>query len=302
MPVIRGYVNGTTAGQPGPGSSPDQRAKRGRITGWSAAAVRRHTRWLYAIAPEELIIDGTIGVALTLTLRDCPATPDDWERVRRAWVKRLQRLGVVRLHWVVEWQRRGVPHIHAAAYFPDDRSPEEWGALALWAWLEVAGAYGARPQSQTWNVIDGPLGWLQYLSKHAARGVSHYQRQGKPEGWDSTGRLWGYIGEWPVVEPWTIEAEWAAFHRLRRVVRLWRVSDARGALRAAMTPEEARAARRRITFARRMLACPDRALSRVRGVSEWIPLEQLERIVELLQQQGFEIATRQLLASAPAAA
>jgi len=247
-------------------------------------------------------MDGLIGIALTLTLRDCPPTPAEWERVRRAWVKRMQRLGAVRLHWVVEWQRRGVPHIHAAAYFAPDRSAVELGELALVGWLAVAGDYGARPQSQVWNVIDGPLGWLQYLSKHAARGVSHYQRQGKPAGWESTGRLWGYVGDWPVVEPWTVDAEWAAFWRLRRVVRLWRVADARAALRAATTPEEARSARRRITFARRMLACPDRALSRVRGVSEWIPLEQLERIVELLSTQGFAIATRDLLIAAPAAA
>lgn len=303
MPVIRGYVNGTTAGQPGPGSSPDQRSKRGRITGWTAAAVRRHTRWLYAVDAEGLSSDGLVGVSLTLTLLRTPDTPEEWDALRRAWIKAMQRAGVVRLHWVVEWQARRVPHMHLALYFPPEHDAEAWAAIAIVAWLQRAGEkYGAGFRAQYWNVIDGPLGWLQYLSKHAARGVAHYQRQGKPPGWETTGRLWGYIGDWPTVEPWTIDAEWAAFWRLRRVVRLWRLSDARSALRAAQTPQEARQARRRITFARRMLKSNDRSSSRVRGISEWVPLEQLERIVEELQRQGFAIATRDLLEHFPAAA
>jgi hypothetical protein len=303
MPVIRGYVNGTTAGQPGPGSSPDQRAKRGRITGWSPGAVRRHTRWLYAVDADGLVTaDDAVGVSLTLTLARCPETPEDWERLRTAWIKRMRRLGVVRLHWVVEWQARGVPHMHCAAYFTAEHGAETWATLALFAWLDVAAAHGAKPRAQHWNTIDGPLGWLQYLSKHAARGVAHYQRQGKPAGWETTGRLWGYVGEWPVVEPWTIDAEWAAFWRLRRIVRLWRIADARRALLAAQTPADARQARRRITYARRMLSCPDRALSRVRGISEWIPLEQLEQLVDELARQGLQIATRDLLSMAPASA
>ncbi len=267
--------------------------------------MRRHTRWLYAVNPEALSspADGLVGVSLTLTVARCPETPADWEALRRAWLKAVQRAGVVRLHWVVEWQARGVPHMHLALYCPSDRSAEEWGAIAIVAWLQRAGeTYGARVSGQDWNEIEGPLGWLQYLSKHAARGVAHYQRQGKPAAWENTGRLWGYTGDWPVVEPWTIDAEWAAFYRLRRVVRLWRTADARKALQAAKTPEEARKARRRITYARHMLRCPDRSLSPVRGVSEWIPLEQLERIVDELAAQGFAIATRDLLRNAPAAA
>jgi len=264
--------------------------------------VRRHTKWLYAVNAE-VLSEGLTGVSLTLTLAKCPETPAAWESLRRSWLEAMRRAGVVRLHWVVEWQRRGVPHLHLALYFPDTQDAEAWGAIAIVAWLQRAGeAYGARVSGQYWNTIDGPLGWLQYLSKHAARGVAHYQRQGRPAEWDHTGRLWGYVGDWPTVEPWTIDAEWAAYWRLRRVVRLWRVSDARKALRAAKTPQEARQARRRITYARRMLACSDRGLSRVRGVSEWIPLDQLERIVDELQRQGFDIRTRELLDVAPAAA
>lgn len=49
----------------------------------------------------------------------------------------------------------------------------------------VASAYGAGLRGQHARIIDGPVGWFQYLAKHAARGVKHYQRTADsiPEGW-----------------------------------------------------------------------------------------------------------------------
>lgn len=121
------------------------------------------------------------GVALTLTLRDCPPTADDWHKLRRAWEKRMVRAGMVRLHWVTEWQRRGVPHLHCAIWFPDAYDT----ITPTRAWVEVASAYGAGLRGQHARIIDGPVGWFQYLAKHAARGVKHYQRTADsiPEGW-----------------------------------------------------------------------------------------------------------------------
>ncbi|WP_425527867.1 rolling circle replication-associated protein, partial [Xylella fastidiosa] len=58
-----------------------------------------------------------VGLALTLTVRDCPATAQEWQRMRRAWEKRMKRAGMIRVHWVTEWQRRGVPHLHCAIWF-----------------------------------------------------------------------------------------------------------------------------------------------------------------------------------------
>ena len=283
MPVVTSYLNGSTAGTP-PGKNDHVRAKRGVVNGWSAAAVRRHTKWLYSVDHEALNGHGEIGFALTLTLRNCPPTSDEFHRLRRAWLDRLRRMGVGRLHWVIEWQRRGVPHMHCAVYFPGDegRDLEVLAALAIFAWTNVAEEYGALVQAQDWKGIDGPLGWSQYLSKHAARGAQHYQRQGKPEGWERTGRLWGYVGDWPVVEPSRLHMSTPAYHRYRRLVRAWRIADAR----RESDPEKRRS---RELYARRMLACPDPKLSAVRGVSEWTPEWVTLAFVGLLENEGHRV-------------
>nr|CRY96759.1 hypothetical protein [uncultured prokaryote] len=256
MPILQAYANGLTMGTAGRNDAP---VPRGKITGWTQAAVRRHTRWLYSIASADL--DG-YGYALTLTLRDTPPSALEWQAARRAWIERLRRRGMVRLHWVVEWQRRGTPHMHVAVYFPKPLTAVQQQVLLL-DWLAVAAAWKPGSTGQCVKEITGPLGWLQYLSKHAARGVKHYQRAGKPAGWETTGRLWGHLGEWPAVEPIRAEISKTEYHRFRRLVRSWRVADARA--HGLATGDW-----RRLTYARRMLSCSDPALSTVRGVSEWI--------------------------------
>lgn len=265
MPAVRAYANGLTMHMGGTGSH--TRTKRGVIVGWSPAAVRRHTRWLYAVDAPSLT---SYGWALTLTVRDCPPTSEAWTAVRRAWVMRVARMGAVRWHWVVEWQARGVPHMHCAVYLADGSAVA--GAELVRAWVDVCKDFGAAPGSQVAKRIDGATGWLQYLSKHAARGVKHYQRQGKPEGWEKTGRLWGYGGEWPILEPLEVPVSNAEFYRFRRLVRSWRVANARAAGASDGAWE-------RLTYARRMLKTSDPALSRYRGVSEWIPEDVAVRLL-----------------------
>lgn len=303
MPVIRGYVNGTSAGVGPRVVSMHERAKRDVVKGWTPGAVRRHTRWLYSVDAPALDQAGEVGVAVTLTLRDTPPDAVEWQRLRRSWQEGMQHAGAARVHWVVEWQRRGVPHLHTALYFDRDRMPagtssraealQQAGALAVFGWVTRAEEYGARPNAQHFDGIDGPLGWLQYLSKHAARGVRHYQRQGHPAGWDRSGRLWGHAGSWPLIEEqaWTVGMP--TFHRYRRLVRAWRIADARQALDDARTADQARQARARIRFARRMLACPDRRLGTVRGVSDWVPEAVQLRLLAQLEHEGHELVPRE---------
>lgn len=265
MPTLQAYKNGLSVGTAGHNSNPPP---RGKITGWTAAAVRRHTRWLYSINAPGL--DGH-GYALTLTVKHTPPDAASWHAARRAWIERLRRRGLTRLHWVVEWQRRGTPHMHVAVYFADELSSDQRRRL-LDDWLDCAAAWAPGWRSQNVKPITGPMGWLQYLSKHAARGVKHYQRAGKPAGWESTGRLWGHVGEWPEIEPLRVELTKAEYFRFRRLVRSWRVADAR----AAEDP-------RRIRYARRMLSCNERALSTVRGVSEWISEDVTVRLLDVVR-------------------
>lgn len=271
MPTGKLYRNGLTMGA---GGNPQPvGGKRGRVEGWTRAAVRRHTRWLYSVETNALT---GYGWSPTLTLRECPASPEEWTRLRDSYMKALRRSGLLlRAHWVVEWQRRKVPHLHLAVYLSGDISEADARALLVDTWVRLAARYGAGIKGQHLGRIDGPLGWLEYLSKHAARGVAHYQRAGKPEGWETTGRLWGYVGEWPTVEPVEVTLTRDEFYRFRRLVRSWRLADARAALATAPAgaagANARRAAKRRIVSARRMLSHPDRDLCRVRGVSEWIP-------------------------------
>lgn len=282
MPTVTSYRNGTTAGMAGGNPAP---VKRSTVKGWSSGAVRRHTKWLYSIDAPRLSGD---GYALTLTMKETPASAADFHAMRRAFLMRLDRMGAVRHHWIIEWQKRGTPHLHLAVYF-DQVNPETEQNPELPSrpesmiihWLAVAAPYGAQLRAQHYNSISGALGWLQYLSKHAARGVKHYQRQGSPAGWEKTGRLWGYGGSWPVDEPMKFDMSREAYWRYRRLVRAWTIADARKSGIAS-----------RMVFSRRMLSCPQPKLSAVRGVSGWVPEDLTLQFVALLESEGFEIVQK----------
>lgn len=283
MPKITVSRHGLTAAIP-PTMDPERKigGLRGIVGGWSQAATRRNTEFLRSI--DERKLTGA-GVALTLTLRECPPTSEEWHRLRTAWIKRMRRMGMVRLHWVTEWQRRGVPHLHCAIWFPD----AYWIGPPVEAWLEVAAEYGAGIRGQHGRIIDGPVGWFQYLSKHAARGVAHYQRskEGMPPEWQQrTGRVWGHVGEWPLQPKIEISLEgrdgdggWFVF---RRMVRAWRVADAR-AIKNGKLPSG-----HRISHARRMLKV-GRARSETRPVSEWISQDQARLMLEHLAGLGYGV-------------
>jgi hypothetical protein len=257
------------------GTGNHERSPRGEIKGWTAATARRHTLWLWQVAADEL---SGQGYAMTLTMRDTPATAEDFHRMRAAWLKRVARLGATRVHWVVEWQARGTPHLHAAIYFdlpPGDINTLH-GQIAV-AWLKVCDAAGieASWRSQDGKEIAGALGWLKYLAKHASRGANHYQRQGSPAGWEKTGRMWGHSGDWPVVEPVVIdELSNPEFWRVRRMLRNWARNQAAAA-----------GDWKRLRYLRRA-GRPDNAhQSRYQGVSEWIPEHVSLRLVDYLERE-----------------
>ena len=172
----------------------------------------------------------------------------------------------------------------------DKRHSTGPGSHVVAAWREVAGEYGVSLDAQFVTPITGPQGWLQYLSKHAARGVRHYQRQGMPPGWQTTGRLWGHssIG-WPTVEPVHGELSVAQGWRLRRLVRRYAIAAARSeALRYELAGQSRKAAGawRRVGYLRRMHKDNDRRRSSVRGWSEWVPGDVLLTMAEWAGWQG----------------
>lgn len=273
-------------------------ALRGDVNGWSAGAVRRNLKFLYSV--DERGLTGQ-GWALTLTVRDCPPSHRDWRRVVDLFLRQVRRtLGTIRAHWVTEWQRRGVPHLHMAIWLPDASPAPDVALVRLW--LHYAAAYRPGPKGQIAKPICGAVGWFQYVSKHAARGLAHYQRAAAnmPTQWAKSGRMWGTGGDWPIREPVKLQIDNQGYHVLRRWARAWRIADARAKhaeLRRKL--DEGRfeqtvlraylETRRRIPSARTMLRCPDPNLSRVRGISEWIGESLMLRMVAQLSRYGYPV-------------
>lgn len=270
MPTLKLYQNGTSVYMGGVGTH--IRAKRGEVVGWSKAAARRQTRWLWAVNSDDL---SGYGYAVTLTVLDTPESASDFHKLRRAYLWRLGQMGTIRVHWVIEWQERGAPHLHMAVYF--DRELSEWDmGMLVEHWVQVARDYGATWRAQEVKVITGHLGWLKYLAKHASRGVNHYQRLGHPETWDKTGRLWGHGGAWPVVEPYVLdELNNREFYRVRRLMRGWAYADARKAGDVG-----------RMRYLRRSWSTSSSKESRYLGAAEWIPDYVALRLVDYLEREA----------------
>lgn len=275
------YRNGLSAGIV-PRNPNRPHGRRDTVQGWSARSTRSNRVFLQSVDERQL---GGLGLALTLTVRDCPPSPQDWNRTRLAFVHRLRRLGLVRLHWLTEWQSRAVPHFHMAAFFDPAGAAADVGRLVesvTAAWLAVSQAFGSARQSQVVKPITDAVGWFQYQSKHASRGLSHYQRSPEkiPPRWRSrTGRVWGYVGEWPMAPVLRLAmfeedgGQWV----FRRICKRWRIADAR--CRGG----------RAVRYARRSLSHPRREVSAVRGVSEWIPQDVMLDLVSYLAAQGYRV-------------
>lgn len=271
-PQVTLYEQGMSLGKPG--NNKGKAGKRSTVGGWSVATTRRHVKFLRSIKPSDLT---GYGYAFTLTVSKAPDTPKEWADLRRAFIKRLERLGAIRIHWLTEWQRRGVPHLHGSVYLPDDGVMVSFDGLKMLVghpsaggaidghWLQLTSdKYGARRIGQHVMPIFDSLGWAKYIAKHSARGVSHYQRSAEniPPAWQSkTGRMWGYTGDWTIHAPMVFEfPSMRTYWRFRRVVRSWRIADARKQKDA-----------RRISSARQMLKHHNKDFSYMMGVSEWIP-------------------------------
>lgn len=282
MRTVKLYRHGATMGTP-PTNPNRKPPKRGKVQGWSISATRRNIQFLRSVVTETLNVDQDgqwlYGHTFTLTLRECPPDPQEWHRLRTALVKRLRRQGLVRLHWVTEWQRRGVPHLHGVAFSPN----QNFGQWIIGHWCSVAAEYGALPRAQhTLEVFDF-TGWAKYLAKHAARGVNHYQRSQEsvpPEWQGNTGRVWGHVGDWEITDPDKVAVDSSTYYRLRRLVRSWRKSDARDS-----------GCRFRIRSARTMLKANERALSEIRGISEWIPHDHMMALLNWAQAMPGDVST-----------
>lgn len=267
-----GFTIGTNSYEAG---AKRPRGERGAVGGWSHGSTSRNIAFLRSVDERELTGN---ALALTLTVKDCPPDSDLWHKIRRSFEHRLRRLGLIRMHWVIEWQRRGVPHLHCAAFF-DDSAPVMLPHIIVKSWCDLTADYGSSPFAQYVLPITDAMGWFMYVSKHAARGVAHYQRSPEniPKMWQrKTGRMWGKVGDWPILDKTDIFLSDAAFFALRRIVKGWRLADSRSSC-----------SRYRIVSARKYLQVPER-LSRVLGASEWMPEGSFLQALYFLKSSGYD--------------
>jgi len=258
---------------------------RGQIQGWSAGAARRNMRFLQSVMLDKL---PPMGLSITLTVKDCPASSKEWSRLTKGLVEFLLRHGATQLHWVTEWQRRGVPHLHGVAYF--EAMPDPFIQTKVIAyWLHATSHLGTLGRGQHVVPIEGSSGWFQYMSKHASRGHGHYQREKGtlPRSWQTTGQLWGKRGNWPVDEV-QVELTKRSWFLFRRVIKSYVIADARSQVLKAKRFGDAwsvRTATRRLVYARGMLRNNKRGMSEVRGLNEWLPWELSQLILDNVWQR-----------------
>lgn len=259
--------NGVSAGVAGPGRRPDDGgARRGDVVGWSVGAARRNTAWLQSVDGDGL---PPVGLALTLTMGGWPATSHEFHAARRAFLAAAAREGWVLQHWVVESTALGRPHLHLALYGGSARPSARWVLVLKWLRICDRRGWAVQDRAQTAEPITGLIGWLQYVSKHGSRGVSHYQRSTPVEGWETTGRLWGHTANWPTPPPLEYELSEAEFFRFRRLA----VAVTRSRMRARGMSTT------RVLRVGSQLRNPDPKISRRAGIGYWMDRDLADALV-----------------------
>lgn len=298
MPVIRILPGGGTLHFP-PARNVRPSAKRGTVASWSARAAARNTAFLRA-SPAAGYDDGD-AYAATLTYQACPDSHEILQSDRKQLLDRLRRMGAIRAHWVVEFTRKGTPHLHLTIWLP--RGTQDASARVTDHWLAITADRGTRRGMQPVKPLRAFGGWAAYVAKHAARGAEHYQRRrdSLPDGWKSTGRLWGRIGSWSLAEPRDVLLSDAQAYTLRRVARRLEMAATRRRAGTARTPrggptrsnaQRLRKAWAAFHSARRSLRLRTAAAGRVRGLSIWA---DPRRQAQLLRAVGYDQAACQKL-------
>jgi len=315
MAIINILPNGLTAGNPSTTGNPMPEKRKDTI-GWNYKVSARLKKWLYSVPTGSL--DG-FGYSFTLTVKDCPDTSDDWSTVRNSLIKRLFRTNCFRLQWLTEWQGRGVPHLHGVAYFSEEIDPD----LIKYHWSDLTAAkYGSKSFAQDVKPIHAIKGWLDYLAKHSARGAYHYQRSPEniPTGWEKTGRMWGYRGEWNTRTPMQFHIDSEGYYQFRRIVKNLRKSKVRERFKNQLTGlindngksmplgliknvshDRLNIVVRRFWHksifreykaSKVALQTNDEASGRMFGVSEWVDIDIAQRLIIWLGSQGYQVVQK----------
>lgn len=268
-----------------------QPPERTATKGWTVNVARRNEQRL-----QQIDFDAVEGVPAFVTLTMPSGQMGDVSAAMfHGWLKRwlqfMKRHGLRHYYWILEFQASGNPHLHVLAWLDHAWDAlETYRALRSWVGILNKSGVGARLQGQIWEnidvggelVVDGervpahPERVLMYLAKHAARGVAHYQRQieNMPDDWRyRSGRVWGHDRGLPLRAQQDFETDYPTFWTFRRLVRRWRLAEARGI-------KDADRRRKAISQARGSLRCSRRDVSPYRGVSAWVPSDVASALLD----------------------
>lgn len=268
-----------------------QPPERTATKGWTVNVARRNEQRL-----QQIDFDAVEGFPAFVTLTMPSGQMSDVSAAMfhgwlKRWLQYMKRHGMRHYYWILEFQATGNPHLHLLVWLNHDWDAlEQYKALRSWVNMLNKAGVGARLQGQIWENIDvggeitvdgepvpaHPERVLMYLAKHAARGVAHYQRQieNMPEDWQyRSGRVWGHDRGLPLRAQQDYECDYATFHCFRRLVRRWRLAEAR----SIKDYDRRRAA---ISQARRCLKCGRPDVSPYRGVSAWVPASVASQLLD----------------------
>lgn len=230
---------------------------------------------------DALLRDGMALWGFTLTIAETPSSPEAWAGIREKWFKRVdRRLPGCRWVWITEFQRRGTPHLHGVLVAPANVG-DTVRQLCYGDWPEVASAAGERKtlaRAQYVTEIYSASGWLQYLTKHLQRGPNHYQRNRLPDGWDKSGRIYGYNRGWITSESKLMLSN-VGWYQLRRLINAWAWAETA----KLSLPDKIRARR----YLRRRRRAGGRESSAFIGGSEWMPPAVQQQLLDWIIDQGY---------------
>jgi hypothetical protein len=203
-------------------------------------------------------------------------------------------------HWLVEFQSRGAPHMHLFLVLHWSGA-FKFRSVLMQKWLSLVASTGALERGQHTSQLDDPLGWLRYLARHGSRSISHYQRDGLPDGWTVTGRLWGRFGPWHLSSERYVCND-RVYFQLRRIALKLMTQQARRDLETAWLfgdLKKIQAIKTRINRLRLRLRASDPWKSASTGVADWLPTPDFERWLHAQSSVMLNSGTESLWYSTP---
>jgi len=163
--------------------------------------------------------------------------------------------------------------------------PSPLQLIRLWMKIAKSGNPSRLGQDVKPITTDDAGHWLQYLAKHAVRGVSNYQRHASniPTKWaGATGRVWRRGGDWPTENGMDVHGlTKSQEYQYRRLFTKY-LASVPSSMRIKFDQKES--VRR---FWQKWRKCTDRTQSHLRAPSSFISIENQVRLIKSVNPDAY---------------